>query len=999
MKKELIKCLIMLAAGGQWAFAGGFGVASAAPSDAKKVYFLAPTEDNRWMTSVPMISLDGGKTKLPMTVDSERCGWFYYTFSSEHPVTDNVVFMLNGAKSLADAIGVNGTAEEGETAVPIPLQTYYEALSSTNEVFFISERELWSAEGDGGFYGSDPQVDGFCQFNLSAIIYDTDASLHPSFSCVADGGGAPAEGCQMGAQGYTAQQAQNYVTNCIGIHHGIVVDTLGPDKKPHLANTANAKACFPNSQIFEQMFTYTQGVNEVTCFDIPFERAETGRWEFDSDKFTSPGTDVIGGFYPVENIENADVLKADPSQTPVAAARTKRPAQGPVYMNPWLRAVDATLGEDAPRMDLMCNGPGWNKGVARSDCEGLYGNGDDLSDVLPSATQMGYDFVWCWGSYCNTSRPDGWPLFETGTEKSVAFSADADIRWQSEVKAGKGGRNQHFCLESHMSFVYERGQRFSIRGDDDIWVFIDNKLAVDLGGTHFAAPGYVKLDDFAGRSGKLTEGKTYDLDIFLCDRRSPMSNVTIKTDMPVVQKQGMIDIPSKSGTKETHKLVILNNAGGCNSSGRDSIADFTPKYSLILANGDVVMDNLPLGEVSKGCIDLSNKTVPVITKDKCTLASGRYYLVVSYEGMSKKIAFKVAGGELDVATRDAVVIDTNGVLVEGKKYPFVKRALAGEKVPVYISSVADPCQGKESCSDALLMDVSSAAGRSYVLATDDDLNVYVKNSKGKFEILPSGSARTVGASGVDTVYVTVPLVALNKAVETFHVGVAGSTMAAIDFVAPVIRFMKDATTTTEVVIGDDHSVERKVDTYYDFYLAAFMPGEDGTLSFCEECNFPLMLGSSTSSKLELKNDSIAIVKGHAKITLRSTKEYRTSKDASKRNPATIHIEGENPTLIVATFSPIYFSKNSTYEGIKMPEVLASSGFSVRQAGPNTFTIVFGNSGKSVQKFAVMDLMGAVVQKGETHLRETSVSLQNTGTYIIRVGNESRVVNVKVAEGN
>ena len=73
----------------------------------------------------------------------------------------------------------------------------------------------------------------------------------------------------------------------------------------------------------------------------------------------------------------------------------------------------------------------------------------------------------------------------------------------------------------------------------------------------------------------------------------------------------------------------------------------------------------------------------------------------------------------------------------------------------------------------------------------------------------------------------------------------------------------------------------------------------------------------------------------------------------------------------------------------MPEVLASSGFSVRQAGPNTFTIVFGNSGKSVQKFAVMDLMGAVVQKGETHLRETSVSLQNTGTYIIRVGNESR----------
>ena len=971
-----------------------------AEGTAKSVHFLVPIENDDWVSSVPKISLDGGQTSLSMSVDPDRCGWFYYTFSSEHPVTDEVVFMLEGSRDLADAIGVNGTAEEGSSATLIPLKTFYEAFAPSNDVFFIPEVDRRTPDGDDGFYGSDPLVEGVCQFNLGAIIYDTDASLHPSFSCWPDAGGGLAEGCQQGAQGYTAQQAQSYILNCIGIHHKIVVDTLGPDKKPHLSDSENAKACFPSAQVFEQMFSYTRGVNEVTCFEIPFGRTASGRWEFDSDKFTSPGTNVRGGFYPVEKTGDDEVLKVNPSQTPVAAARTKYTAQGPVYMNPYLRAVDSKLGEDAPRMDLMCNGPGWNNSVTRSDCEGLYGNGDDLSDVLPSSVQMGYDYVWCWGAYCNAGRPDGWPLFETGTEKPVNFSSDADVRWVSENNAaGTGGRNQHFCLESHMSFVYKPGQRFSIRGDDDIWVFIDNKLAVDLGGAHFAAPGYVKLDDFRGKSGKLMEGETYDLDIFLCDRRTPMSNVTIKTDMPVIQKAGFIDTPSKTGAKETHKLVVVRSgAGGCGPSGLDSIADFTPKYSLIRFNGDVVMDNLPLGEVSKGCIDLSNKTVPVITKDKCTLASGRYYLVVSYEGMSKKIAFKVSA-DLDVVTRNAVAVDTNGTPLEGKKYTFVKRALAGEKVPVYISSVADPCQGEESCSDALLMDVSSAAGHSYVLATDDDLNVYVKNSKGKFEILPSGSARTVGASGVDTVYVTVPLVALNKAVETFHVGVTGSTMAAIDFVAPVIRFMKDATTTTEVVIGDDHSVERKVDTYYDFYLAAFMPGEDGTLSFCEECNFPLMLGSSTSSKLELKNDSIAIVKGHAKITLRSTKEYRTSKDASKRNPATIHIEGENPTLIVATFSPIYFSKNSTYEGIKMPEVLASSGFSVRQAGPNTFTIVFGNSGKSVQKFAVMDLMGAVVQKGETHLRETSVSLQNTGTYIIRVGNESRVVNVKVAEGN
>ena len=970
---------------------------------ARSVYFLVPTGNDDWMVSVPKISLDGGKTSLSMTVDPDRCGWFYYTFSSDHPVTDNVVFMRDGSQSLADAFGVNGTAEEGESAVPIPLQTYFEAFSPSNNIFFIPDRDTWIAAGDGGFYATDPQVDGVCQFNLSAIIYDTDASLHPSFSCWADDGGIFAEGCQQGVQGYTAQQAQNYIRNCVGIHHNIVVDTLGPDKKPHLSDSENAKACFPSAQVFEQMFQYTQGVNEMSCFDIPFDRTGTGRWEFDSDKFTNPGTNVRGGFYPVEKTGDVEVLKADPSQTPILAARTKRSAQGPAYMNPWLRSVDPALGEDAPRMDLMCNGlGGWNKGVARSDCEGLYANGEDLTGVLPSSVQMGYDYVWCWGAYCNTGRPDGWPLFETGTENAVNFSADADVRWQSEAKTdGTGGRNQHFCLESHMAFAYKPGQRFSIRGDDDIWVFIDNKLAVDLGGTHYAAPGYVVLDSFVGKSGKLKEGNTYDLDIFLCNRRTPMSDVTIKTDMPVMHKQGIIDIPSKSGAKETHKLVVLNIGGGCNSagSGVDSIVDFTPKYSLIFANGDVVMDNLPLGGVSKGCIDLSNKTVPVITKDKCTLAPGRYFLVASYEGKSKRIGFKVAGGELDVATRDAVVIDTNGVLVEGKKYPFAKYAMGNEYVPVFISSIVDPCQGKASCSEPLTMDVNAAAGQAYTLTADADMSVYVKKSDGKFDVLRSGSARTVGESGVDTVYVMVPQVVMTQGVTPYHIGVAGRSSAEIKFYTPVLQFMKDGASTTEVLVGDPQTTERKLDTYYDFHIAAFKPTDDGSFAFCGECNFPLSLGAETSPKLELKTDSIKIVKGRAMISIRSTTEYRTNENPEKRNPATIHITGENPHLTSAKFTPIYFSKTSTYVGIEKSKVLASSGFSVKQVGSNTFTIVFGNSGKSVQKFAVMDLMGAVVQKGETHLRETSVSLKNTGTYIIRVGNESRVVNVRVAEGN
>ncbi len=86
--------------------------------------------------------------------------------------------------------------------------------------------------------------------------------------------------------------------------------------------------------------------------------------------------------------------------------------------------------------------------------------------------------------------------------------------------------NFHFTTEIHTSFVYEPGQVFTFNGDDDLWVFIDGTLAIDLGGLHGDIQGSVDLDLLG-----LVDGETYAMDIFHAERRHDGSHFRIETSI------------------------------------------------------------------------------------------------------------------------------------------------------------------------------------------------------------------------------------------------------------------------------------------------------------------------------------------------------------------------------------------------------------------------------------------------------------------------------------
>ena len=95
---------------------------------------------------------------------------------------------------------------------------------------------------------------------------------------------------------------------------------------------------------------------------------------------------------------------------------------------------------------------------------------------------------------------------------------------------GNQGRNHnfHFTTEIHASFVYKGGEVFTFRGDDDVFVFVNGRLALDLGGVHGAETGTVDFDGQAGQLG-ISRGNTYDLDVFHAERHTTESNFRIET--------------------------------------------------------------------------------------------------------------------------------------------------------------------------------------------------------------------------------------------------------------------------------------------------------------------------------------------------------------------------------------------------------------------------------------------------------------------------------------
>ncbi len=101
---------------------------------------------------------------------------------------------------------------------------------------------------------------------------------------------------------------------------------------------------------------------------------------------------------------------------------------------------------------------------------------------------------------------------------------------------GNTGHNFHFTSEVRYWFEYHAAKNATLtfNGDDDVWVFVNGKLTVDISGTHGRTEDAVTVNadtkDMDGNLLNLQEGKIYEIVVFQAERNTSASTYGLSLD-------------------------------------------------------------------------------------------------------------------------------------------------------------------------------------------------------------------------------------------------------------------------------------------------------------------------------------------------------------------------------------------------------------------------------------------------------------------------------------
>lgn len=215
--------------------------------------------------------------------------------------------------------------------------------------------------------------------------------------------------------------------------------------------------------------------------------------------------------------------------------------------------------------------------------------------------------------------------------------------------------NGSYTLRGEAQFVYQDNLYFEFSGDDDVYMYINGVLALDLGGAHGICTKRVNLKDVATKC-HLTPGEVATFTFFYMERNSDASNFKIETNMELVQRDIAVqkkaydtnyanEIPSNmsvpTGTTIAYDLILTNKSNSV--MNQIKFTDTDDCEATVSFGYDVSAPQIAAGTVTKanGSVTLGQLDSYVIYvtegENESEVANTRQTLT-SLDALSKAVA-------------------------------------------------------------------------------------------------------------------------------------------------------------------------------------------------------------------------------------------------------------------------------------------------------------------------------------------------------------------------